>query len=103
MLEVQLAYHEVECGLAAAIGGVRDRELIHIGDGGDASGDGDKFWGTSGLLEEWVHGLEEDQGTDSVDLEMAFHFLSGCGDAGTPMVGDAGVGDHNIEVRNAML
>ena len=103
VLEVQLAREVVEGGLAGAVGGAWDWELIHVGDGGDARGDGNELRGAGGFLEEGEHGLEEDQGPDGVDFEVHLCFPSGRRHAGAPVVGDAGVGDHDIEVRDGVF
>lgn len=102
MLEVELAHNIIERRLASSIRGARNGELLHVGDRGDASGDSDEFR-LCRLLEERVHGLEEHEGPDGVDFQVDFEFLGRGGDRATPVIGDAGVGDHDIEVRDGLL
>lgn len=103
MFEVQLAHDIVERSLAGAVGGAGDRKLIHVGDRGDAGGDGYKLRLYSRILEERIHGLEEDQRTNGIDLKMDFYFFSGRGDGGAPVVGYACVCDDHVEVRDGMF
>jgi len=60
VLKVQLAHDIVERSLAGAVGSAGDWELLHVGDRGDAGGDGDEFRLYSRFLKERINGLEED-------------------------------------------
>ena len=103
MLKVQFPRDIVQCSLAGTIGGAGERELIHIGHGGYGGGDGDELRSVGRFFEKREHGLEEDQGADGVDLEMDLDFLRGRDNASAPVVGDTGVGDDDVDVRDGLF
>ena len=47
--------------------------------------------------------MEEDQGANCVDLQVDLQLFSWRRDGGAPVVGDAGVCDDHVEVRDGML
>ena len=47
--------------------------------------------------------MEEEKGSDGVHLEMSLYLLGRYCEAGGPVVGDTGIGDHDIKVCDGVL
>ena len=104
VLDVNATEDEVEGGLGGTVGADGPRNVLGAGDGGNARGD-DGELGLFCGLQQRQDGLEEPDGTVDVDVDVLGQVGGlGLGDLEEGFgLEDAGVGDDNVEVGDALV
>lgn len=101
VFKVDFADNPVEDGLAAPVGRHGVWAEVHTSDASHGASDTDEL-GTLGLLQQRKDGLEEEQGCEAIDDDVLLEHLGVDGGDGFPVVADAGVGDDEIKLIDAL-
>ncbi len=94
--------HEIESYFGSTIGGTLEREVRLKADAANCWRDSEEL-GRRSSIQELGSSLKEEKRADNVDLEMIGHFFGRCDTCLSPVVGDASIGDHDIELRDVVL
>lgn len=102
MLEMDLPHEPMQHGLGGPIRRHRKRPHLHAADTPQRRTDTDKLARQRRLLQQRQRGLEEQQRAEAVDRHVLGDGGEGDGRDGGEVGGDAGVGDDDVEVRDAV-
>lgn len=103
ILLVDLLRDPMQRGLAGAVGGIRNGDLLHISDRTGIGAEGDELWSVGRIEQERTDGFEERDDAEYVDLEV----LADVFELGLvhcwPNFGDSSIGNDHVQRGNVVL
>jgi hypothetical protein len=102
ILKMDPARHKIESCLGSAICGTLEWKILLVADAANCRGDGEELW-LRGSIQQFGGSLKEEERPNDIDLEMLNHFLDGRDPCLSEVVGDTGIGNYDIELRDLMF
>jgi hypothetical protein len=94
--------HEIESCLGSAICSTLKRKILLVAEAANRRGDGEELR-LRGSIQQFGGSLEEEKRPNNIDLVMLDHFFGGCDARRPEVVGDTGIGNYDIELRDLVL
>ena len=102
VLKMDPSRQEIESCLGRTICGTLKWKILLVADAASGRGDSEELW-LRGSIQQSGGSLKEEKRPNNIDLVMLDHFFDGCDACLSEVVGDTGIGNYDIELRDLVF